>query len=106
MFISTGCPIIDKALNGGIPLGLITFIYGDVGTGKTTISLQVSAQAALRNLKFIYVNALGKLSTKRLADIFSYLDSERLSNGIIISVKNFQELYDFLIQRLFWPQLL
>ena len=98
MSISTGCPVIDKALSGGIPLGLITFIYGDVGTGKTTISLQVSAQAALRNFKFIYVNALGKLSTKRLADIFSYLDSERLSNGIIISVRNFQELYDFLIQ--------
>jgi len=98
MSISTGCPIIDKALNGGIPLGFITFVYGDVGTGKTTFSLQVAAQVALRNRKFIYVDALGKFSVRRLTDIFGYLDYEKLSNGIIISVRNFQELYDLLIQ--------
>lgn len=41
---STGCPIIDKTLNGGIRLGQITELYGESGCGKTQFCIQMSLE--------------------------------------------------------------
>lgn len=44
--ISTGCIELDMALGvGGIPRGRIIEIYGQESSGKTTIALQIIAQA-------------------------------------------------------------
>lgn len=41
---STGCPILDRTLNGGIRLGQITEIYGESGCGKTQFCIQLSLE--------------------------------------------------------------
>jgi len=41
---STGCPIIDQTLGGGIRLGQITELYGESGCGKTQICIQLSIE--------------------------------------------------------------
>jgi RecA/RadA recombinase len=41
---STGCPIIDKTLAGGIRLGQITELYGESGCGKTQLCIQMSLE--------------------------------------------------------------
>jgi RecA/RadA recombinase len=41
---STGCPIIDKTLGGGIRLGQITELYGESGCGKTQLCIQLSLE--------------------------------------------------------------
>jgi RecA/RadA recombinase len=44
--ISTGCLSIDHALGaGGVPKGRITEMFGPESSGKTTLALQVIAQA-------------------------------------------------------------
>ena len=41
---STGCPIIDRTLNGGIRLGQITELYGESGCGKTQLCVQMALE--------------------------------------------------------------
>lgn len=41
---SSGCPIIDQTLNGGIRLGQITELYGESGCGKTQLCIQMSLE--------------------------------------------------------------
>jgi recombination protein RecA len=55
--ISTGSIALDMALGvGGIPRGRITEIYGTESSGKTTIALQVIAQAQRRGGVCAYVD--------------------------------------------------
>ena len=44
--ISTGCPPLDEALLiGGLPRGRVVEIFGPDGAGKTTLALQMAAEA-------------------------------------------------------------
>jgi recombination protein RecA len=43
--VSTGSMALDAILGGGIPLGRITEIYGAEQSGKTTLALEIIAQA-------------------------------------------------------------
>jgi recombination protein RecA len=55
--ISTGSIALDMALGvGGVPRGRITEIYGTESSGKTTIALQVIAQAQKRGGVCAYVD--------------------------------------------------
>ncbi|XVE79996.1 hypothetical protein DITRI_Ditri14bG0103100 [Diplodiscus trichospermus] len=44
---TTGCPILDRLLRGGIPCDSITEIVSESGSGKTQICLQLSLHAQL-----------------------------------------------------------
>uniref|UniRef100_A0A3Q2V0Y4 DNA repair protein n=1 Tax=Haplochromis burtoni TaxID=8153 RepID=A0A3Q2V0Y4_HAPBU len=37
-----GCPVLDRLLRGGLPVGGITELAGESGTGKTQVGLQLS----------------------------------------------------------------
>ena len=55
--ISTGSIALDMALGvGGVPRGRITEIYGTESSGKTTIALQVVAQAQKKGGTCAYVD--------------------------------------------------
>ncbi|MCR3884292.1 MAG: DNA repair protein RadB, partial [Methanothrix sp.] len=40
--LSSGCDGLDRLLGGGFEPGVITQIYGEAGTGKTNIILQLA----------------------------------------------------------------
>lgn len=46
-FCTTGCSTLDIALKGGIPTFGITELYGEAGTGKTQLCLQLAITAQL-----------------------------------------------------------
>jgi DNA repair protein RadB len=56
-------------LGGGFPRGLISLLYGEAETGKTTLALQCAKMAALRGLRTLYIDADGGISPQRLAQI-------------------------------------
>jgi DNA repair protein RadB len=69
MRLATGCAPIDAILGGGIEGGAITLVYGEAGTGKTNLCLQLSVQAVLSGKgKVAYVDTEG-VSLERLHQI-------------------------------------
>jgi DNA repair protein RadB len=43
--LPSGCESLDSLLGGGFESGIITQLYGEAGTGKTNIALQLAIQA-------------------------------------------------------------
>ena len=54
-----GCNAIDILLGGGFEAGIITQIYGESGTGKSNIVLQLAVQAVSRGLRVIFIETEG-----------------------------------------------
>ncbi|CAF1670880.1 unnamed protein product [Adineta ricciae] len=77
---STGCPILDRTLRGGIRLGQITELYGESGCGKTQFCIQLSleVQRTFRSrgeeAKVVYINTESQIEKidKRLKHISYY----------------------------------
>lgn len=51
--LSSGVPMLDKLLNGGLDHGTTTILSGPTGVGKTTTGIQFLTQAALEDKKSI-----------------------------------------------------
>jgi DNA repair protein RadB len=67
--LSVGCENIDTALNGGIEADIITEIYGEGGSGKTTLCMQLARNCVLAGLgKVAYVDTEG-FSIERLKQV-------------------------------------
>eukprot|EP00667_Euglena_gracilis_P011626 EG_transcript_11890 len=47
MAVSSGCPVMDRFLKGGFPVGQITELCGQSATGKTQLCLQASLHVTL-----------------------------------------------------------
>ena len=56
-------------LDGGLKPGLMYLFYGEAGTGKTTLAIQLAVNAAMMNLKSIFVDPESSFSTERLSQI-------------------------------------
>jgi RecA/RadA recombinase len=57
--LSSGCEGLDLLLGGGFEPGIITQIYGEAGTGKTNIILQLAVGAVSRGFKVIFIDTEG-----------------------------------------------
>ena len=68
-FIPSRCEPLDKLLNGGFTIGEVVVVYGEAGTGKTTLAIQTSIEAARRGLKVIYVDADHSFTHQRFIQI-------------------------------------
>ncbi|MEM2122721.1 MAG: ATPase domain-containing protein [Candidatus Bathyarchaeia archaeon] len=64
--LTTGCGKLDSLLEGGIPIGVITLIYGEASTGKTMLCLGASIEAGRRGSQVIYVDSDSSLTSSRL----------------------------------------
>ena len=87
MLIPSGSKCIDSLLAGGIETGTVTQIYGQSGTGKTTLCLMFAKNAA-KNYKVAYIDTEG-LSAERVKQIFE--DISLFSNVYVYEVYEFKE---------------
>ena len=68
--LSTKCKPIDDLLWGGIESGIITKTYGEAGTGKTNLCLQISRECVVAGNRVAYLDT-GGASIERLNQICS-----------------------------------
>lgn len=68
--ISTGSISIDKALEiSGIPRGRITEIFGDSGTGKTSLAAHIASEAQKNGELVAYLDLENAVSTKYFTNL-------------------------------------
>ncbi|MHC1623233.1 MAG: DNA repair and recombination protein RadB [Candidatus Methanospirareceae archaeon] len=67
---STGCKSIDALLGGGLESGTVTQLYGEAGSGKTNICLQVAVECARKEKNVIFIDSEG-FSPERFSQIAS-----------------------------------
>ncbi|RLF61743.1 MAG: DNA repair and recombination protein RadB [Thermoplasmata archaeon] len=65
--IPIGCAI-DEILGGGVERGIITEIYGEGGTGKTNICIQLARNCATDGRKVIFIDTEG-VSRERIFQV-------------------------------------
>ena len=63
--VPTGCRALDELLGGGVETGCITLLYGEAGSGKTNVVLQVARNVAREEKRVVYIDTEG-VSLERL----------------------------------------
>lgn len=63
--IPIGCRALDELLGGGVETGCLTLLYGEAGSGKTNIGLQVARNVAREERRVAYIDTEG-VSLERL----------------------------------------
>ena len=66
--LPSGCQGLDLLLSGGFESGIITQLYGEAGTGKSNIVMQLAVQAVARDLRVIFIDTEG-FSAERFKQI-------------------------------------
>ena len=87
--LSTGCRGLDEQLEGGIEIGASTLAYGEPGSGKTSLAIQLSKKVISSGKKSIFIDTEG-VSFERIKQIFGDTDT---SNLIILEPKDQVELH-------------
>ncbi len=88
--IRFGCASLDEMLDGGIEPGCLTLLYGEAGTGKTSICLLLACNVARKGKKVAYVDTEG-VSIDRLSQTAGD-DFETIIKDILFSeVHSFDE---------------
>lgn len=97
--ISTGCSPIDTLLGGGITRGGILLIFGERGSGKTTLAFQTMLSAASSGLGSTLVYTEGRAPVDRLMGMAGRRWQQWSDQMWILEVKSFGEQED-LVERL------
>ncbi len=83
MRIPLECKPIDDLLGGGFEPGCITLLFGEAGSGKTNVCLQLARNVVRSGKKVIYIDTEG-VSMDRLQQICGE-DFEIVAKNILIS---------------------
>jgi DNA repair protein RadB len=89
MKIKIECKSLDDLLEGGIESGCITLLYGEAGSGKTNICLQLSRNVA-RKKKVAYIDTEG-VSMERLKQISGKQYDKIMKNILLWESTNMEE---------------
>ena len=89
--LKTTCKPLDLLIGGGLESSIITKIYGEAGTGKTNICLQVARECVKSGKKVAYIDSEG-VSLKRLEQICQKEDYNKILKSILFfSPSSFSE---------------
>jgi len=78
----SGCTPLDELVGGGFEAGIVTQVYGEAGSGKTNLAIQLSIACAVQNKKIIFIDTEG-FSPERFKQIAGK-DAEEIAKNIII----------------------
>ncbi|MCD4703228.1 MAG: DNA repair and recombination protein RadB [Methanosarcinaceae archaeon] len=90
--LPSGCEPIDKMLGGGFESGVITQIFGEAGSGKTNICLQLAVQCVRNGKKAVLIDTEA-ISPERFRQIAGEDAKEIAQNIIIYEPHDFEEQY-------------
>jgi len=88
--LSTGSKALDDLLEGGFEGGAITLLFGEAGSGKTNICLQVASMIASSGKKVVYIDTEG-VSLERLKQIAGEGYEEVMKNILFFEPHNFED---------------
>jgi len=89
MRVPTGAKDLDRILAGGVESTAITLFFGEGGSGKTNVCLQIAKNILRMNRKVFYIDTEG-VSAERIEQIFSP-ELELLKNLLFFRPHTFQE---------------
>lgn len=69
LILPSGVLPLDQVLNGGLHTGLVTHVYGEAASGKTTMGLHFVSSACRIGARVMYVNSEGSSIIERLEQI-------------------------------------
>ncbi len=87
-----------EKLSSGEPLPNTTIIYGEGGTGKTTICLLAALKQAEQNKKVIFLNTESNFSTERCEQLLNGRDKTLIENMLILQIKNFNAQHQHIMK--------
>ena len=97
MKVPSGCRAIDELLGGGFEGGCITLLFGEAGSGKTNLCLQLARNVVRAGKKVIYIDTEG-VSMERLEQICGE-DFEVVAKNILFSEPYTFDEQDQLIEK-------
>ena len=84
------CRSIDALIGGGIPTGVVSHVYGEPGSGKTSLCIQLATNVIKREKRVIYI-AAGPFPGERFAQIAA-ADTVPISQKLLVfEVKSFDQ---------------
>lgn len=69
MILPSGVSVLDRLLGGGLKSGLLTHVYGEAASGKTTLALQFASAAVRLDYQVTYINSEGESPLERYQQI-------------------------------------
>lgn len=81
--IPSRCEPLDGLLGGGFSVGEVVVVYGEAGTGKTTLAIQTAIEAARLGSKVLYVDTDRSFTHQRFSQLAGE-DSEATSERILL----------------------
>lgn len=88
--LAFGCGTMDAMLEGGVEAGCLTLLYGEAGTGKTTLCLLLATEVARQGKKVIYIDTEG-VSIERLRQIAGDDFDAVVKNILFSNIGSFDE---------------
>ena len=80
--LKINCKSLDDLLNGGIESKSITEVYGEAGSGKTNLCLQLSRECAKNGNKVAYIDSEG-VSLERLNQMINGHNQKEILSKIL-----------------------
>ncbi len=89
-----GSKPLDDLLEGGLEAGAITLLFGEAGTGKTNVCLQLARNVAVAGKKVVYIDTEG-VSLERLKQISGDEYETVMKNTLFFEPHSFDEQEKF-----------
>ena len=89
MPLPTGCRGLDELIGGGVEEGIVTEVYGEGGSGKTSLALQLAVRCAEAGRQVVYLDTEG-VSPERFRQIAGE-EHKKVAKRILFFSPNSQE---------------
>lgn len=82
--VSTGNPVLDEILHGGLPKNSLNIVMGEPGTGKTALAQQLAFHNGTPDRPVLYLTTLSEPLPKVLTFLqhFTFYDADKVGSAV------------------------